>query len=90
MTNVPDNLANEPWTQIQKGMLTQLLASRLINQLMAEIKADVREMQAKGNYGDGQLSALGSMIKLIDRVLVRWKPAQQRGEDGRRRSAYVL
>lgn len=23
-------------------------------QLMAEIKADVREMQAKGNYGDGK------------------------------------
>jgi hypothetical protein len=27
---------------------------------MADIKADVREMQARGNYGDGQLSAPGS------------------------------
>jgi len=87
LTNGPDNLANEPWTQISEGMLTQLLASRLMNQLMAEIKADVREMQARGNYGDGQLLAPEFMIKLIDRVLVRWKPAQEWGEDGRRRSA---
>ena len=57
MTNGPDKLANEPWTQISEGMLTRLLAPKLIHQLMAEIKADVREMQARGNYGDGQVPA---------------------------------
>ena len=50
---------------------------------MAEIKADVRDMQARGNYGDGELSAPVSLVELIARVLVGWKPAQERGEDGR-------
>jgi len=31
-------------------------ANEANNQLMAEIKADVREMQARGNYGDGELN----------------------------------
>ena len=70
-------------------MLTRLLAPKLIDQLMAEIKADVREMQARGTYGDGELSTCVRLLELSKRVLVRWKSAQERGEDGRRRSAYV-
>jgi len=50
---------------------------------MAEIKADVREMQARGNYGDGELNKPVSNLELMIRVLVRWKPTQKRGEDGR-------
>jgi hypothetical protein len=49
---------------------------KLTDQLMAEIKADVREMQARGNYGDGE--SIGSLVyfELMIRILVRWKPAQ--------------
>jgi hypothetical protein len=50
---------------------------------MAEIKADVREMQAKGNYGDGEFCGPFGICELMIRVLVGWKPAQERGEDGR-------
>jgi hypothetical protein len=39
---------------------------------MAEIKADVREMQAKGNYGDGELCERFGICELMIRVLVGW------------------
>lgn len=39
---------------------------------MAEIKADVREMQARGNYGDGKLLDRVLFVELIDRFLVGW------------------
>jgi hypothetical protein len=48
------------------------LASKLTDQLMAEIKADVREMQAKGNYGDGELCERFGICELMIRVLVGW------------------
>jgi hypothetical protein len=44
--------------------------TKLTIQLMAEIKADVREMQARGNYGDGELSDPRYGAKLTDRFLV--------------------
>jgi hypothetical protein len=39
---------------------------------MAEIKADVREMQARGNYGDGELRGSFEICELTIRVLVGW------------------
>jgi hypothetical protein len=49
-----------------------VLQKKLTKQLMAEIKADVREMQARGNYGDGELTVPRFGAKLTDRLLVRW------------------
>lgn len=45
------------------------LANEANNQLMAEIKADVREMQVRGNYGDGELIA-ANRPTLTERILV--------------------
>jgi hypothetical protein len=69
-----DRIANESWSQIPEGQLATIDQSwtKLTIQLMAEIKADVREMQARGNYGDGELTKPHFSAKLTDRLLVRW------------------